>query len=226
MIPDPCIGRRSLGVSIVIPAYNAETSIGDLLAEVCRQADGIADILVVDDGSTDRTAERVLESGVRCVRQINAGPANARNVGAGMAVGEVLVFLDSDLVPAPDALKRMLAPFADLRVDAVQGVYKSRQSSLLAQYCQAEIDYKQRRCIRHVFIDSINAAVFAIRKSVFEEYGGFHAGFRMAAAEDTDLGFRMARNGRRILFCPDVLAYHPQPEKLLIYLRLKFWRGY
>jgi glycosyltransferase involved in cell wall biosynthesis len=213
-------------LSVIIPAYNAERSIVALLEEVRRQAGADCEIIVVDDGSTDGTAALAAGANVRCLQQVNQGPAAARNHGARVAHGDILLFLDSDLVPAVHFVERILAPFADLSIAAVQGTMKSGQTELVPRYCQAEIDYKQLRCRRQRFVDSIAAGIFAIRRSVYREYGGFCTQFRMAAAEDTDLSYRIAHDGRRILFCPEAYAHHPQPGSVRSYVRLKFWRGY
>jgi cellulose synthase/poly-beta-1,6-N-acetylglucosamine synthase-like glycosyltransferase len=213
-------------ISVVIPAYNAARSLPALLAEVRRQCGPATEVIVIDDGSQDDTSAAAAGPLVRCVRQDNAGPAAARNRGAALATGDILLFLDSDLVPAEDFIAQMTSPFADPTIDAVQGTMRTRQRELVPRYCQAEIEYKQLRCVRQRFIDSIAAGIFAIRRAVYWQYGGFCTQFRMAAAEDTDLSFRLAADGRRILFNPQALAEHPQPASLRSYVRLKFWRGY
>ena len=213
-------------VSVVIAAYNAEKTIGPLIAEALKQGGEEAEILVIDDGSTDRTSAEVSAFGIRYIFQENCGPAAARNHGARLARSPIILFLDSDVGPATDCFKEMLEPFSDPTVVAVQGTLLTQQTEAIPGYCQAEIEYKQKRCRRERYVDSIAAGIFAIRKNVFMHYGGFSEQFRMAAAEDTDLSYRMASDGHRILFNSKACVYHPQLTTLSAYTRLKFWRGY
>ncbi|MBI2467114.1 MAG: glycosyltransferase family 2 protein [Candidatus Rokubacteria bacterium] len=90
--------------SVVIPAYDAEATLPACLAALARQslAPERFEVIVVDDGSTDATAQVAERAGVRVVRlPANAGPAAARNRGAQAARGEVLVFTDADCEPTP-----------------------------------------------------------------------------------------------------------------------------
>ena len=226
MSPVNCPSSTSISVSIIIPAYNAERSIATLVHAIEQQTMPVHEIIVVDDGSTDKTRECAVLPNVRYAWQSNSGPAVARNHGAELARGEILLFFDSDLAPHADCIKNMVTPFTDPLIAATQGVTKTSQTGLIARYCQADIEYKQQQCCRQKYVDSIAAGVFAIRRDVFKAYGGFCVEFQMAAAEDTDLSYRLAADGKRILFCTDAIAYHPQPDRLYTYIRLKYFRGY
>lgn len=212
--------------SIVIPAFNAEASIAAVVHEVVVQAGANAEILVMDDGSTDRTAASASDAGARCISSPHCGPASSRNHGARLSQREIVVFLDGDILPGPNWLKMIIQPFTDCTIAAVQGVTRTRQEGTVARYCQGEIEYKQQRFARSPSIDSIAAGMFAVRRELFLAYGGFSDRFRMAAAEDTDLSYRMSRDGYKIVFRPDAYGFHDQPASLRQYARLKFWRGY
>lgn len=98
-------------VSVIIPAYNAGRFIGETLASVLAQTYREREIIVVDDGSTDDTAERVRAYGpaVRCIRIDNAGPGAARNAGLRAAAGAHIAFLDADDLWRPDKLAIQVA---------------------------------------------------------------------------------------------------------------------
>jgi glycosyltransferase involved in cell wall biosynthesis len=95
-------------ISVVIPAYNAERYVLQAIDSVVRQSHAAFEILVIDDGSTDRSGEVARsypDSRVRVVRQPNAGPAAARNHGVQLARGELLAFLDADDLWEPRKLE-------------------------------------------------------------------------------------------------------------------------
>jgi len=215
-------------VSIVIPAFNAERTLGRTLASIRDQPDPeIREVIVVDDGSTDGTAA-IAESfdGVRVIRQANAGPAVARNRGAEAALGRFLVFIDADCEAEPGWLTHMLARFADPEVIAVKGAYRTKQHELVARFAQIEYEDKYDRLARSRSIDFIDTYSAAFRRQVFLGHGGFSAEFPIACAEDVDLSFRMSRAGGRMVFEPQAIVYHLHPNRLIAYVRKKFKFAY
>lgn len=105
---------RTGAVSVIIPAYNSERYLAEAIASALQQTVPPAEVIVVDDGSTDSTRQVALGFGsaVRYLFQANGGSARARNAGAAVAGGDLLAFLDSDDVWLPDKLERQLACFA------------------------------------------------------------------------------------------------------------------
>jgi GT2 family glycosyltransferase len=217
-------------VSIVMPAYNAEATIGTALRSLLAQESAFSrEIIVVDDGSTDRTAE-IAESfeAVRVIRQSNAGPAVARNAGVEAAGSEIVLFIDSDCEASPDWLDTMLEPFANDRVSGVKGAYRTRQREFAARFVQLEYEDKYDRMARHEFIDFVDTYSAAFRREVFATSGGYSSEFTTACAEDVDLSYRMERAGAKMVFRPTAIVYHRHPDRLGAYLRKKFrfamWR--
>ena len=103
----------SAGVSVIIPAYNAEAFIGDAIESVCRQSFGAEEILVVDDGSRDGTAGRAGSyPRVRVIRQENAGVSAARNRGIREASCPLVAFLDADDAWREDKLSKQVETWA------------------------------------------------------------------------------------------------------------------
>jgi cellulose synthase/poly-beta-1,6-N-acetylglucosamine synthase-like glycosyltransferase len=93
---------RLPSVSVVIPAFNAERTLGEVLRALASQEEPVDEVIVVDDGSTDATVAVAKRCGVKVVRGEGGGFAGAaRNLGWDEAAGDVVVFLDSDAVPAP-----------------------------------------------------------------------------------------------------------------------------
>ncbi|MCG3199607.1 MAG: hypothetical protein GHCLOJNM_04131 [bacterium] len=187
----------------------------------------------MDDGSTDgsaETAERWAsdhpETPWKVHRQPNQGPAAARNHGAALCKGEILVFIDSDCLPEADWLEKMLAPFEDPGVVGVQGAYRCDQEEWIARFSQLEIEERYRRMLRADSIDFIGTYAAAYRRTVFQEQGAFDTRFPMASGEDADFSFRLSDRGLRMVFNPEAVVYHVHPTTLGKYLRQKYWRAY
>ncbi len=123
-------------ISIIIPVYNEEEVIRNCLASLTRQT--IAkemEIIVVDDGSTDETLDEIRETrseiqvrrqgvGIKIFRQNHLGPGAARNLGAGQAKGDILVFVDADMEFAPDFVAKLVAP---IESDQTIGTYSQEE---------------------------------------------------------------------------------------------------
>jgi glycosyltransferase involved in cell wall biosynthesis len=110
-------------VSVVMPAFDEEAFIAEALESVSAQTYAPIEVIVVDDGSTDRTAEIADEYGARVLRQARRGPAAARNAGLAVARGEYWTILDADDVMLPDALERQVdALERDLELGMVFGL--------------------------------------------------------------------------------------------------------
>ncbi|HVY61760.1 MAG TPA: glycosyltransferase [Planctomycetota bacterium] len=219
-------------VSVIIPAYRAERTLPATLAALDRQTVPRAhfEVIVVDDGSPDRTPELAEKAGARVLRQANAGPAAARNRGAREAAGEVLVFTDSDCEPEADFLERLLAPLADPAVAATKGAYFSRQREVVARFVQVEYEEKYDRMAalqaREGGIDFVDTYALAVRRADFEAAGGFDAAFPSASVEDQEFGFRLAAAGRRMRFVPEARVWHTHAASLAGYARKKWKIGY
>ncbi len=212
--------------SIIVPAHNEEQSIGRCLESLSRQTlCAGCEVIVVDDGSTDRTAQIAREHGATVIAHARrCGAAAARNTGAGQARGAILVFIDADCEASPQWLETMLAPFGDPGISAVYGAYRSRQAGRIARFAQAEFDERYARLARHEGIDFFATHAAAVRRPVLAALGGFHPD--LWGNEDVELAFRLAQQGGRIVFAPEAVVYHEHPATLARYLRTKVSRGY
>lgn len=216
-------------VSIIIPVYNGERTIAQTLRGIFSQDFRQPfEMIVVDDGSTDATPQIVaFYPNVRYVRQENAGPAAARNAGAAQAKGTFLFFTDSDCVPHPDWLSRMMPHFSDAKVGVVMGSYGiANPDRLLAKVIHNEIIYRHRLMPQYPKV--FGSYNFAVRKEVFSDVGGFNTGYRYASGEDNDLSYQILNAGYKIYFEKDALVDHHHTERLDKYLREQarhgFWR--
>jgi glycosyltransferase involved in cell wall biosynthesis len=131
-------------ISIVVPARNAARTIGGCLQGLLEQSVSREryEVIVVDDGSTDETDQVVEGSGFTLIAQAQQGAAAARNKGASVAKGNILLFTDADCVPATSWLAEMARSFEDQEVVGVKGVYRTRQAGLIPRFVQCE--YEER----------------------------------------------------------------------------------
>ena len=194
-------------VTVVIPAYNAAGFLEDCLRGIRAQTFPLeeAEILLIDDGSTDGTLEKArflkeqfrLET-LEIIHQQNAGPAAARNVGVSRATAGITVFLDSDCVPRPDWLAHLIIPLQDdPLIQGVEGrtVPASPNCTLLDH-----------------FIENQKGGVYwtcnmAYRTQTLRRIGGFDEGFPWPAGEDIDIAHRIKQVGE-LVFEPQAVVEH------------------
>ena len=219
---------RESALSVIIPAYNAERTLYSCLGALHDQSLPKRDyeIVVVDDGSTDDTSKIAKEFNVKYLFQTNQGPATARNKGVSAAQGTIVLFTDSDCIPDYNWIEEMVSPFNDPDVAGVKGAYKTTQTDLAARFAQAEFEDRYDLLKRHPSIDMIDTYSAAFKKDIFLQIGGFDQNFPVANNEDTDLSYRLATAGYKLVFNPEAFVYHSHPDTFIKYLKLKFWRGY
>lgn len=216
-------------ISVIIPTYNSQDIISDCLQSLEQQTINrqLYEIIVVDDGSVDKTTEVVSSfPDVNLISIPHAGPSVARNSAAKAAAGELIVFTDSDCVPAPDWLEKITAPFHNQQIIGAKGVYRTTQKNIVSRFVQLEYQYKYERMARQDHIDFIDTYSAVYRKSVFLSNGGFDASFTVPSVEDQELSFRLAQKGYRMVFAKDAAVYHRHDRNLLDYWIRKFGIGY
>ena len=220
--------EKELKYSVIIPAYNAEHTLARTLKALHHQTVPREEyeIIVVDDGSTDRTGEIAQALADRVLFQENQGPAAARNAGVRAARGDIVLFTDADCEPLPDWLEKMTAPFSDPEVVGTKGAYLTRQRSLMARFVQMEYEDRYDRMAGFERIDFIDTYSAAYRREVFLANNGFDTIFPTASVEDQEFSFRLAQKGYKMVFVPEARVYHLHNETLRSYIRRKFYIGY
>lgn len=199
-------------ISVIVPAYNSARFL-----PACLDALSSSDLprsewelIVVDDASTDATPG-IAASADKCARTGDnpRGPAYARNAGARLAAGEILVFVDADVAVHPDSLRLLDARLkADPGLVAVFGAYDETPdaSSIVSRYRNLLHHYAHRQNAGEV--PTFWAGCGAVRTRAFRDVGGFdEALYESPQIEDIELGYRLSRNGR-ILLDPTIQATH------------------
>ena len=220
--------RNNSHFSVIIPSYNAEKTLGDCLEGLEHQsvARDEYEVIVVDDGSIDGTSRTAKGFDVKYIFQANQGPASARNTGAHAARGDIILYTDADCIPDYRWVEEMVRPFNDPGVIAVKGAYRTSQSQLVARFAQAEFEDRYDFLQSKTSIDMVDTYSAGFRKKIFQAMGGFDEGFPVANNEDTELSYRLASQGHKLVFNPRAIVYHFHPDTLMRYLRIKFKRGY
>ena len=206
-------------VSVVIPTYNRRPILEKcLLALEQQQTSGTPveryEVVVVDDGSTDGTPTWLRQNTdrfahVRLIEQVHGGPAEGRNRGVEHARGDVIVFIDSDLVVTPVFLAK--------HAEALQQSWSRTGDRLCFTYgavintANFEEPTKERHKLRDLSWAYFATGNVAIDRSILQRSGLFDTGFRLYGWEDLELGERLRRMRVRLIKCPDAVGYHWHP---------------
>jgi cellulose synthase/poly-beta-1,6-N-acetylglucosamine synthase-like glycosyltransferase/spore germination protein YaaH/peptidoglycan/xylan/chitin deacetylase (PgdA/CDA1 family) len=216
-------------VSVLIPAYNEEAAILDTIRSVLASNYPKLEVLVIDDGSTDHTAELVREnfgrdSRVRLLLQPNRGKPSALNHGLAEETGEIVVSIDADTIVDPDAIQLLARHFADPNVGAVAGNVKVMNRNRWLTRWQA-LEYITSQNLEKRAFDLLNCipvvpgAAGAWRADVLKSHGGFSGD---TVAEDTDLTLTIRREGWKILYDEDAIGRTEVPETVEALIRQRF----
>jgi cellulose synthase/poly-beta-1,6-N-acetylglucosamine synthase-like glycosyltransferase/spore germination protein YaaH/peptidoglycan/xylan/chitin deacetylase (PgdA/CDA1 family) len=223
---DPATGPL---VSVLIPCFNEEKVIVASVRRILATHWDRLEVLVLDDGSHDRTSEVVREAfagepRVRLMTFENGGKARALNRGLVEAKGDVIVALDADTLFPPDTIPKLARWFADPRVGAVAGnALVGNRRNLITRWQALEYVTAQnleRRALAVLgAVTVVPGAVGAWRRSALETLGGYPAD---TLAEDQDLTLAAQRAGWRVEFDPDARAYTEAPETVAGLLKQRF----
>jgi glycosyltransferase involved in cell wall biosynthesis len=224
VVPGPAshlsVKRRSARVTVVIPAYNASDFLDRCLDSLEAQTFRDFEIVVVDDGSTDATAKIAqMRDGVHLIRQQNRGPGAARNEGCRDRESDFLAFIDADDTWAPTRLELLVAA-ADSDCETTFVTSNARvvdpSGVEIGLFYSEEFQFppKERQLeliARHNFVFTS----CLVRRSSFEEVGGFSTDEEFVGAEDYDLWLRMIAKGH-FGACIDepLCCYFDRPESL------------
>lgn len=203
------IGDR---ISVIMPAWGAERLMPRVLAPLMGMLSRgeVAEVIVVDDVSPDRTAEVARGLGARVLTMPkNGGPGAARNFAAEHAVGDVLWFIDSDVIAWPDGAVKVAAAFADPGIGAVFGSYDDTPDGTpwFSRYKNLTHRFYHQTARRDA--QTFWAGCGAVRKEVFHKAGGFDTDtYRVPSIEDIELGYRIRATGAMIAVDPTLLGKH------------------
>ncbi len=220
--------------SVVVPTHNRAATLARCLAGLEAQSHAEREIIVVDDGGSDATAEVAAQFPVaRLLRQEHAGPAAARNRGIAEAAGGIVAFTDDDCLPPQDWLARLAEGFC--RHPEAAGVggrllapEHLRRTNALARF-EEHVARVRHGAGDHEVLSGFDCPAggtnnMAYRRAALLDAGGFDESFPYAAGEDADLKLRLAQSGALFLYVP-VAMTHLQSYTWPEFRRQQFIRG-
>lgn len=238
--------------SVVIPTYNREQGLERVLISIANQTldQKMYEIIIVDDGSTDGTPQKVSEiqkifpdHNIRYLHRQNGGPAKARNTGIREARGEIIFFTDDDCIVPRDWMQTLLdglnrypeaagvggwyaPPLIDLKKSGgsrYMHMVSYRPHLVVGTYIKNhEISSNDPLVCFGTF--AYNTANVCYRKEILEKVGGFREDFYWPGSEDNDLAFRIALTGHYLLYLP-FHVIHCKPLGIFDFAKLHFHRG-
>lgn len=207
-------------LSVVIPTFQRCESLRHVLLACTRQSlpAGRFEIIVAIDGSIDETAAMLQQIHVpyplRWTAVAHSGPGSARNAGATLARGNVLLFLDDDIIPTPRLLQEHLLAHQDVASLVCLGQVRlwpqcqlSPWEKYLNQHFEEQYDKLSTPGYRPTFWDCLSGNV-SLHRSLMAQVQGFNPKFNLTRHEDIELGYRLARQGGRFIYRPQALGYH------------------
>lgn len=216
--PDRECALKRLCVSVVIPSYNNASALPETLLALKEQTVPLEqfEVIIIDDGSTDATEQIVtdlaLPESFRYIRQCNRGAAVARNHGASLAAGDLLVFLDSDVVPDAhllqahlDVHQRHANALCVGRTRSMAPENRSRFYKVMGQRLFAFDLGEEERFLSFQDLVSRN---LSMPRSAFLALGGFNEGFPNSGFEDTEFAFRAVQAGYELWYSPTASGVH------------------
>jgi len=204
------------GISVIVPAHNAEGTIADCLRAILNSSVYLNEIIVFDDGSSDDTLKIIQGFPVRILSNpLPLGPAHARNRCVSVAKSEILAFVDADVIVHRDAIATVVLPIIERSVVAAFGSYDDRPRSnrIVALYANLRHHFMHQngQSDAHTFWTGLSA----IRQRAFHDVGGFDPRACIASVEDIELGVRLKTAGYRIRLVPTAQGSHCKDWRLL-----------
>jgi len=209
-------------VSIIIPAKNEEGNIvrciGSILANT-YPSEGY-EVIVVDNGSTDRTADLAKSCGATVYPKPGVTVSALRNYGAKKSRGKILAFLDADCTVERDWLENAARYFQRKDVAGFGSPPRIPANPTWVQQAWSLVRNSEKKLRETDWLESMNLFV---RKDTFEQVGGFDE--RLTTCEDVDISYRLSAHGK-IISDPDIKAiHHGEARTIREFFRKELWRG-
>lgn len=197
-------------ISLIVPVYNSESTLKECLDSIFLSSFKEFEVIVISDNSSDKSAQIAKKYNCKVIElSENMGPAYVRNLGAKNAEGEILFFIDSDIVIKPNSLSCIKDSFDNNEVNVIQGIYshKPDYNNVVTQFQQSFLCY-YTWSHKIKYVETLTSACFAIRKKVFIDLKGFNTNIKSATVEDEEFGYNLIDKGNKILILRELNVEH------------------
>jgi glycosyltransferase involved in cell wall biosynthesis len=211
--------------SVIICSRNGSLTIKECLEGIVKLNYPYYEVIVINDGSTDATPKIAAEFDVKLISTPNQGLSAARNLGASVAKGEIISYIDDDATPDPDWLLYLANSFMYTNCAAVGGPnIAPNEVTFIADCVDHSPGSPSHVLITDMEAEHIPGCNFSIRKAALSELGGFDPQFR-AAGDDVDLCWRIVDAGLKIGFNPGAAVFHHRRRTIRSYWNQQFGYG-
>lgn len=207
---------KKLSISVAIPVYNAEQHIATALRSIEEQTLAPDEIIVVDDGSTDLTANIIKQfTNVRLfVHEQNLGIAASRNTAWQNAGGDIIVYLDADASASPEFLEKISGSYDSPGIAGVGGRGLEVVQESRGDRWRREILYQEWGKSSKADVPFLFGMCSSYFKNILAELGGFDPLFQKSG-EDMDFSFRVRKAGYRLTYNPAAVVHHHRADDSL-----------
>lgn len=207
-------------VSVIIPVYNGEKWLREAIESVLSQTEKAGQIVIVNDGSTDKSLEIALEYPITVINQVNKGLASARNTGIMNIVDDVMVlFLDADDILLPKCIEKIQKIVDETHADIIAPSFKEFGLS------EREVILMPNPTLENFKTANRIGYCAAIKRSVLLEVGGYNPKMKWGA-EDYDLWFDLLKRGKKIVTIPEVLWMYRTKENSMWTETQKYYKEF
>ena len=212
-------------ISIIIPVYNSSLTLKECLEAIFNSNFKNFEVIVISDNSTDNSVGIAKQYQCKIIElSENKGPAFARNEGAKISEGDILLFVDSDVIIKKDALNYLSEKFLQNEIDAIQGIYSHEPTykSIITQY-QMSYNCYYIWPENKKYASTLSTCCLAIRKKIFLNLKGFNVNFKRPSAEDEEFGYFLIAKGYKILILRELKVEHRINYNLKHFIKKKFY---
>ena len=207
-------------ISAIVPAYNSEKTIAKTIQSLLAQDRKVNEIIIVDDGSEDKTSEKAEKYPIKLIKKKRGGEASALNAGIKQAKGDFIAIVEADVILPGNWLSSLIKDLKGNVVGAGAVLAVANPENLIAKLSGLELEMRYQK-IKSKFVPHITSANTLYKKEVFEKFG-FYDESLINASLDAELNARIIKKGYKLVLRKDIKVLHFWKTTLSFYLKRQF----
>ena len=216
-----------MDVSVLIPCYNRAKHIGQVVQKVLDQTHTATEIIVVDDASEDESVAVLEKLPVHLIRhKQNQGPAAARNTALQAATGDIVLYIDADAYAAPDLISVLVDAYKENNsIISLAGIGgQGIESNVTSLYDKWRLIHSPQTFGNHhkSRVPFLYGLCCSYKRNILQSIGGWDTFYRINAAEDADLGYRLRKAGYTLQYYPSATVYHQHSDTYTSLKRVQY----